>query len=117
MSESAAQQPDTTICIASVNTAWNTELCLRSLQVRDSGHPSRVVVGDCGSTDRTLPMLVRMARRAVVDDIELAPRGRNHATWIDHWLSTCPTEYMVLVDSDVEVRLDGWLAELHRAAI
>ncbi len=115
MSESAAQQPDTTICIASVNTAWNTELCLRSLQVRDAGHPSRVVIGDCGSTDRTLPMLVRMARRGVVDDIELAPRGRTHATWIDHWVRTCPTDYMVLVDSDVEVRLDGWLAELHRA--
>jgi glycosyltransferase involved in cell wall biosynthesis len=115
LDEGVTQQPDTTVCIASVNTAWNTELCLRSLQVREAGHSFRVVVGDCGSTDRTLPMLVRMARRGVVDDIELAPRGRTHATWIDHWLSTCPTRYMVLLDSDVEVRLDGWLAQLHRA--
>lgn len=115
MAQKMAEQPDTTICIASINTAWSTELCVRSLQVRDPGHPCRVVVGDCGSTDHSLPMLVRMARRGVVEGIELAPRGRTHAGWIDHWLSTCPTDYMVLLDSDVEVRLDGWLAELHRA--
>ncbi|HTT92306.1 MAG TPA: glycosyltransferase [Acidimicrobiales bacterium] len=115
MADMTVERPDTTVYIASINTAWNTELCLRSLQVRDAGHHSRVVVGDCGSTDRTLPMLVRLARGGVVDEIELAPRGRTHATWIDHWLSTCPTDYMVLLDSDVEIRLDGWLADLHRA--
>ena len=113
MAETVTEQ-DTTVCIASVNTAWNTELCLRSLQARDAGHPYRVVIGDCGSTDRTLPMLVRMARLGVVDQIELAPRGRTHASWIDHWLSTCPTDYMLLLDSDVEVRLDGWLSQMHR---
>ncbi len=59
-------------------------------------------------------MLVKMAQRGVVDDIELAPRGRTHAGWIDHWLSKCSTPYMALLDSDVEVRLDGWLADLHR---
>ena len=107
------QGPDTTIWIASINTAWNTEWCLRSPQVRDAEDPYRVV-GDCRSTDRTLPMVVRMARLGVVDDIKLAPRGRTHAGWIDHWLSTCPTDYIVLLDSDVEVRLDGWLADLHR---
>ena len=55
------QEPDTTIWIASINTAWNTEWCLRSPQVRDAEDPYRVV-GDCRSTDRTLPMVVRMAR-------------------------------------------------------
>ncbi len=106
---------DTTIYIASIDTAWNTELCLRSVDVRDSGHAYQVVVGDCGSTDRTLPMLVKMLNRGLVDDIELEPRGRAHAGWIDHWLSTCNTDYMVLLDSDVEIRQDGWLADLHRA--
>jgi glycosyltransferase involved in cell wall biosynthesis len=110
-----AEPSDTTIYVASINTAWNTELCLRSLDVRDSGHPYRVVVGDCGSTDRTLPMLVKMLKRGVVDDIELAPRGRTHAGWIDHWLSTCSSDYMVLLDSDVEIRKDNWLTDLHRA--
>ena len=64
------QASDTTICIATINTAWNTELCLRSLDVRDGGHPHQVVVGDCGSTDGTLPMLVKMAQRGLVDDID-----------------------------------------------
>jgi hypothetical protein len=59
-------------------------------------------------------MLVRMARRGVVDDIEVVPSGRRHAAWIDHWLRTCSTDYIVLLDSDVEVRMDAWLAELHR---
>lgn len=110
-----AQAPDTTVYIASINTAWNTELCLRSLHVRDGGRPYRVIVGDCGSTDATLPMLVKLLKRGLVEDIELAPHGRRHAGWIDHWLSTCGTDYMVLLDSDVEVRKDGWLADLHRA--
>ncbi len=110
-----AQPLDTTIYVASINTAWSTELCLRSLDARDSGHPYQVVVGDCGSTDGTLPMLVKMLKRGVVDDIELAPRGRRHAGWIDQWLSTCTTDYMILLDSDVEIRQDGWLADLHQA--
>ena len=108
------QTSDTTIYVATINTAWNTELCIRSIDVRHSGHPYQVVVGDCGSTDRTLPMLVKMLKRGLVDDVELAPRGRRHAAWIDHWLSTCSTDYMVLLDSDVEIREDGWLADLHR---
>jgi hypothetical protein len=108
------QVSDTTIYVASINTAWNTELCLRSLDVRASGHPYQVVVGDCGSTDRSLPMLVKLLKRGLVEDIQLAPRGRTHAGWIDHWLSTCCTDYMVLLDSDVEIRKDGWLADLHR---
>jgi hypothetical protein len=60
-------------------------------------------------------MLVKMLKGGVVDDLELAPHGRTHAGWIDHWLSTCSTEYMVLLDSDVEIRQDGWLADLHQA--
>jgi glycosyltransferase involved in cell wall biosynthesis len=107
--------PDTTICIASINTARCTELCLRSLHARDAKHSYRVVVGDCGSTDGTLPMLVRMAQCGLVDDIELAPCGRRHAAWIDHWLETCSTPYLVLLDSDVEIRRDGWLSDLHYA--
>jgi Glycosyl transferase family 2 len=109
-----AARPASTICIASINTAWATELCLRSLEVRDAGRPYRVIIGDSGSTDGTLPMLVRMLQRGVVDDIELAAGGRRHAAWIDHWVATCPTEYLVLLDSDVEIRQDGWLADMHR---
>ena len=60
-------------------------------------------------------MLVKMLKGGLVDDIELAPRGRSHAGWIDHWLDTCSTEYLVLLDSDVEIREDGWLGDLHRA--
>jgi hypothetical protein len=60
-------------------------------------------------------MLVKMLSCGLVNDIELAPGGRTHAGWIDHWLSICSTDYMVLLDSDVEIRKDGWLADLLRA--
>lgn len=107
---------DVTICIASINTRAALELCIRSLRRHTAPGSCRVVVGDCGSTDGSLPMLVRMLRAGWVDDVEVALRGRRHAGWIDHWVDTCPTRYLVLCDSDVEFRRAGWLEELRSAA-
>ena len=106
--------PLVTIAIASVNTAPATELCLRSLAAYDAGVPYRLVIGDCGSTDGSLPMLMSRVQSGQIASIELAPHGRRHAEWIDHWVSECPTTYLLMLDSDVEIRVeirrDGWLA-------
>lgn len=114
-SREAPSAVDTTICIATINTATVTELCLRSIDVHDSGHPYQVVVGDCGSTDGTLLMLSRFRSRGVIAKIEEAPDGRRHEDWLDHWVATATTPYLVFLDSDIEIRRDGWLAELHKA--
>ncbi len=99
--------PTVRVCFASYNTAAVTELCLRTLRGR-AGIDFDLVVGDCGSTDGSLAMLERFR-----DDgwcsLEVAPNGRLHPDWLDGWLSSCPTRYIVFCDSDVEFRRDGWL--------
>jgi hypothetical protein len=104
--------PEVTIGIASINTRMATELCLRSLEAHDAGKPYHLVVGDCGSTDGTLPMLIRRLRANMINELELAPRGRLHAQWVDHWVNNCWTPYLFTLDSDVEIRADGWLQEM-----
>jgi Glycosyl transferase family 2 len=105
-------EADVTLAIASLNTQWATELCLRSLRACDAGAPFRVVVGDCGSTDGSLPMLTRSLKSGIIDELEVAPRGRFHQQWADHWVTTTQTPYLVMLDSDVEIRADGWLKEM-----
>jgi hypothetical protein len=103
-------EPDVAVCIASLNTASSTELTIRSLRAHEAGHDYRLVVGDCGSVDRTLPVLMRLLRAGLLDDLELIPHGRKHAEWIDHWIASATTPYLMLIDSDVEVRGPGWLS-------
>ena len=99
-----------TIAIASFNTRVFTELAIRTAVGR-AGCPVRVVVGDSGSTDGTLAMAERLRPR-LVDVVDVAPGGRVHADWLDHWLATADTEFLVFVDSDVEFRRSGWLEQM-----
>ncbi len=49
--------------------------------------------------------------------LEIAPSGRHHSVWLDHWLKTCPYDYAVFVDSDVEFRRTAWLRQLVTASV
>ncbi len=105
---------DVRVCFASINTAAVTELCVRTMR-QFAGHPFDLVVGDCGSTDGSLPMLEAFARRGWLE-LEVAPNGRRHPDWLDGWFATCPTRYVVFCDSDIEFLRPGWLrAMLERA--
>lgn len=105
---------DVTAYVASFNTRLDTELCLRTLRSTAPGVP--VIVGDSGSRDGSLEMLGRFARRRWIQ-LELAPEGRMHGEWLDHWISTCRTPYAVFVDSDVELLRPGWLDEMLNGAL
>lgn len=109
-------EPVVTICIASLNTAAATELCLRSID-RHTGDVSYAVnVADCGSTDRSLPMLVHAAKAGLLDKLEVEPLGRSHGEWLDHWTASVSTPYAAFVDSDIEILQDGWLSLLLETA-
>ena len=109
-------EPVVTICIASLNTAAATELCLRSIRRYTKGVPYAVDVADCGSTDRSLPMLVRAARAGLVDKLEVEPLGHTHGEWLDHWTASITTPYAAFVDSDIEILQDNWLNVLLETA-
>lgn len=99
-----------TVAIASINTRPFTELAIRTA-VRRAGRDVRVVVGDAGSTDGTLEMLKRLGPEYVTD-IEVEPAGRKHAEWMDGWLRSIRSEFVVFVDSDLEFRRSGWLTRM-----
>ena len=101
---------DVRMYVASLNTAAATELTLRTIR-KYAGYPFDLFVGDSGSKDRSLKMLRRFERAGWLE-LEVAPRLRRHAEWLDQWVATCPTRYAVFVDSDMEFLRPGWLAEL-----
>ncbi|HEY1740092.1 MAG TPA: glycosyltransferase [Acidimicrobiia bacterium] len=100
--------------VASYNTAAATELCIRTAR-RLAGIPFAFTVGDGGSTDKSLPMLRRLAARGAID-LDVEPGGRTHAQWLDHWYATCTERYCVFSDSDVDYRAEGWLRDMVSAA-
>jgi glycosyltransferase involved in cell wall biosynthesis len=102
--------PDITVCVASFNTRAATELCVRSI-LRLAKHPLSLRVGDSGSTDGSVATLAQFADRGLIT-VEVAPEGRNHAEWLDHWRSACDSKYILFVDSDLEFRRAGWLGFL-----
>ena len=108
--------PDVTIYIASINTASATELCIRSIARYTPRSDYTLCVGDCGSTDASLPGLMKLMREDLVDDVQLAARGRSHGAWLDLWTDSCPTRFAVMVDSDVEILQTGWLEQLTKTA-
>jgi glycosyltransferase involved in cell wall biosynthesis len=101
--------PEVTIFIASINTASATELCVRSINRFTPRDSYSLCVGDCGSTDGSLPRLMKLLGEGLVDDVALAPHGRFHGEWLDEWTATCRTRFAVVVDSDVEILQPGWL--------
>lgn len=110
VSDTQVQTASVSVCIASLNTAQATELCLRSAR-RLAGYPLTIQVGDCGSSDGSLDMLRNFEAMGWLS-LEVAPSGRYHSIWLDHWLNTCQTDFVVFVDSDVEFRRPDWLREL-----
>lgn len=110
----ATPEPTVSVYIPSLNTAAATELCIRSLR-RFAGRPFTLHVGDCGSTDGTLALLRQWESSGRLR-LEVAPGGRFHADWLDHWLATCTDTYAVFVDSDIEFLRPGWLRDLVEAA-
>jgi hypothetical protein len=106
----SAQDIDVTAYIANLNTARVTELCIRSMR-HLAGMPFQLVVGDCGSTDGSLPMLERFQQRGWLE-LQVAPRGRGHADWLAGWMRSCTTRYALFSDSDVEFRGTGWLRDM-----
>ncbi len=114
-SETSAS-PEVTIFIASINTASVTELCIRSINRYTRKESYSLCVGDCGSTDGSLPRLMKLLREGLIDDVALAPRGRFHGEWLDEWTKTCRTRFAVVVDSDVEILQPGWLESLVKTA-
>jgi hypothetical protein len=109
-----ASTPDVLVHIASINTRWATELCIRSMRAT-AGRPFDLVVGDCGSTDGSITMLRRFERDGWLD-LEVAHGGRRHAEWLDGWLAACKARYCVFSDSDIEYLEAGWLDEMVRTA-
>lgn len=101
---------DVRVHIATLDTAAATELCVRTAH-RFAGHPFDLVVGDSGSTDGSNAMLRRLEAGGWLH-LDVAPEGRRHAQWLDHWMQECPARYAVFVDSDMEFLTDGWLRDL-----
>jgi glycosyltransferase involved in cell wall biosynthesis len=99
-----------TVHVASLNTKRVTELCIRSMR-HYAGRAFQLVVGDAGSTDGSLTMLRRFEARGWLD-LEVAAGGRKHAEWLDRWVATSDSRYVVFSDSDVEYLEPGWLRDL-----
>ncbi len=98
--------------VASINTCSVTELCVRSMR-KYAGIPFELVVGDGGSTDRSLEMLRGFEKRGWLDlVIDVTEPPRMHGQWLDRWLAECPRRYCVFSDSDVEFLGSGWLSDM-----
>lgn len=98
------------IYVASFNTRRFTERCVRS--ILDHTGPARLLtVGDSGSNDGSRQMLQSYADRGKLR-LQVSRKPRDHAWWLDKWLRECRHEYAVFLDSDVEIRRDGWLSRM-----
>ncbi len=80
-----------------------------------AGHPFQLIVGDCDSNDGSINMLQRY-ERAGACTLQIARGGRRHGEWLDLWLKTATSTYVVFCDSDVEFLRPNWLAEMVQAA-
>lgn len=107
-------QPSVGVYVASFNTCAATELCIRTLLAR-AGYPLELTVGDSASCDGSIEMLRRLESQGLIQ-VERESRPREHAVWLDSWVSQCPFDYAVFVDSDVEFRREGWLRMMIQAA-
>ena len=106
--------PITDVCFASYNTRRMSELCVRSMR-KFAGYPFRLSVGDCGSTDGSLAMFQGYATAGQLH-LEVAPLGRRHGEWLDHWFRTSEADLLVFCDSDVEYLAPNWLADMVQRA-
>lgn len=107
-------EPTVTVCIASYNTRYATELTIRSAR-RRAGRPFQLVVGDGASTDGTLAMLERLQLRGLLT-LDRADGRRTHAEWLDHWYSTTTCRFLVFSDSDVFYLRNDWLTDMVEVA-
>ena len=103
------------VYVASYNTVEATELCIRSMR-EYAGYPFQLTVGESGSQDGSLTMLMRLKERGWLS-LELATQRRIHSEWLDEWRSRTDSQLTLFVDSDIEFLRHGWLRELVDAAI
>lgn len=103
-------RPAVRVHVASANTRRVTDLCIRSIR-RFAGYPFELVVGDCGSIDGSIEMLRRYEDAGWLR-LDVSRGWPLHHDWIDKWVRSCAARYAVFVDSDVEFRGRGWLADL-----
>jgi glycosyltransferase involved in cell wall biosynthesis len=102
------------IYVASHNTLAYTELCIRSLH-RHADQPFDLIVGDSASTDGSRELLGQLARAGWLQ-LEAISAPRRHAEWLDRWLASATSEYVVWCDSDIEFLRAGILADMRHAA-
>lgn len=106
--------PLLTVYVASFNTVGYTELCIRSLH-RYADVPFHLVVGDSESLDGSREMLQELADEGWLE-LQTSPTRREHGHWLDDWLASARTEYVVFCDSDIQFLRSGVLSALVRAA-
>jgi hypothetical protein len=102
------------IFVASFNTRSWTELTLRFLAATQSC--AKIRVGDSGSRDGSLEMLEELRSAGQIESFEQS-EGRPHGGWLDHWIRTSTSEYVLFVDSDMIFWRRGWLDAMMAAAV
>ena len=108
-------KPTVRVCFASYNTQRMSELCIRSMRAT-AGYPFNLTVGDCDSTDGSIPMFQRYEARGSLD-LDIAQGGRRHGSWLDHWYATSNSDFLVFCDSDVEFLKANWLSAMIGTAV
>lgn len=98
------------IYVASFNTREFTERCVRSI-LDHTAQQHVLTVGDSASSDGSREMLQRYADRGDLQ-LQVEQTAREHAWWLDKWLRECRHEYAVFLDSDIQIRRDGWLTRM-----
>src|ERR1700737_3559135 len=69
------------VYVASYNTVEATELCIRSMR-EYAGYPFQLTVGESGSQDGSLTMLMRLKERGWLS-LELATQRRIPSEWLE----------------------------------
>ena len=110
--------PAVTIQIASINITLITELCIKSIFKYTKYEGLRIVIRDSGSIDLSLPRLIKLFKKGLIHDLDIEPMGRAHLELLDYWTKNCKTDYVVFMDSDIEILQARWLENIiHLATV
>jgi glycosyltransferase involved in cell wall biosynthesis len=102
------------IYVASFNTCEFTRRCIQSI-IAHTEEPYLLTVGDSASRDGSREMLQGYADAGALE-VQVEQKARGHAWWLDKWLQECSHPYAVFLDSDVQIRRDGWLSRMLEGA-
>lgn len=109
--------PRVTVLCVTRNAREAVELTLESFR-RRTPEPVRVLVADNGSDDGTLDYLRGLSwiELETLDERQASPGVGTHSGALDHLAVQVDTEYLLTLDSDVELLQEGWLSRLVAAA-